>query len=152
MPQHSISTECVVSFEFPSYTYEELDSNSNQFVVLQLLTPTEVTIGVQVNIAAFSSDGTATEATLNQDYNFNNGLTATFTEQGGQNILLSVLADDFVERREGFTLQFARLPGSPPISNGPNPTTTVFIDDSDGNCQLTKFAQHVRIMHIDYPL
>lgn len=124
---------CVVSFEFPSYTYPELDSNSNQSAVLLLLSQTEVTVTVQVNIVAFISTDSATEATRNQDYNFNSGLTVTFTEgEGRKTIPLSILADDLVERREGFTLQFARASGSPPISNGPNPTSTVFIDDSDG--------------------
>ena len=28
--------------------------------------------------------------------------------------------------------EYARAFGSPPISNGPNPISTVFIDDSDG--------------------
>ena len=127
------NSACVVSFEFPSYTYPELDSNSDQSVFLLLLSQTEVTVTVQVNTATFVSDGSSTEATRNQDYTFNNGLMVTFMEgEERKTIPLSILSDDIVERREGFTLQFSRAPGSPPISNGPNPITTVFIDDSDG--------------------
>ena len=122
-----------MSFEFPSYTFPELDSNSDQSVVLLLQSQTEVTVTVQVNIGTFTSDGSAAEATLNQDYNINSGFMITFTEgEERKAIPLSILADDLVESREGFTLGFTRASGSPPISNGPNPTSTVFIDDSDG--------------------
>ena len=124
---------CVVSFELPSYTFPELDSNSNQFVVLELQTLSEVTVTAQVEITTFVSDGTSTEATLNQDYTFSSGLLIDFLEgESAKNVPVSILPDNLVERREGFTLQFSRAPNSPPITNGPNPTTTVFIDDNDG--------------------
>lgn len=122
-----------MSFEFPSYTYTELDSNTDQSVVLLLLSQTEVTVTVQVNIVTFTSNGSTSEATRNQDYSINSGLVVTFMEgEERKAIPLSILADDLVESREGFTLQFFRAAGSPPISTGPNPTSTVFIDDNDG--------------------
>ena len=119
-----------MSFESPSYTYPELDSNSDQSVVLLLQSQTEVNVTVQVNIV---TTGSATEATQNQDYSINSGLLVTFMEGvERKTIPISILADDLVESREGFTLKFSRAPGSPPISNGTNPTSTVFIDDNDG--------------------
>ena len=128
-----ICSACVVSFARPSYTFLELDSSSDQFVVLELQTLSEVTVTVQVELTTFIGNGTSTEATLNQDYSFSNGLLVNFLEgESAMNIPLSILPDDFVERGEGFTLQFSRAPNSPPITNGPNPTTTVFIIDNDG--------------------
>ena len=128
-----VCSACVVSFARPSYTFLELDSSSDQFVVLELQTLSEVTVTVQVELTTFIGNGTSTEATLNQDYSFSNGLLVNFLEgESAMNIPLSILPDDFVERGEGFTLQFSRAPNSPPITNGPNPTTTVFIIDNDG--------------------
>ena len=128
-----VFSACIVSFALPSYTFSELDSTSDQSVVLELQSLAEVTVTAQVNIIAFVSDGSSTEAMLNQDYTFSSGLLVDFLEgQTARNLPLSILPDDFVERREGFTLQFVRAPNSPPITNGPNPTTTVFIDDNDG--------------------
>lgn len=102
-------------------------------MVLELQSLTEVTVTVQIDITTFVSDGLSTEATLNQDYTFSSGLLVDFLEgESAKNISLSILPDDFVERREGFTLRFSRAANSPPITSGPNPTTTVFIDDSDG--------------------
>ena len=128
-----LCSACVVSFALPSYTFPELDSSSDQFVVLELQTLSEVTVTAQVELTTFISDGSSTEATLNQDYTFSDGLLIDFLEgESAKNVPLSILPDNLVERREGFTLQFSRAPNSPPITNGPNPTTTVFIDDNDG--------------------
>ena len=132
-----VCTACVVSFALPSYTFPELDSSSDQFVILELQTLSEVTVTAQVELTTFISDGSSTEATLNQDYSFSDGLLIDFLEgESAKNVPLSILPDDLVERREGFTLQFSRAANSPPITSGPNPTTTVFIDDNDGKIQF----------------
>ena len=142
------SSECVVSFQMPSYTFPELDSDSDRSVTIELQSEAEVTVRVQVNVIAFTSGGSVTEATRNQDYSFNDGLFVNFVEGEvrSMSIPLSILADDLVERREGFTLQFFRAPDSPPITDGPNPTTTVFIDDSDGK-YLTIINQQLQYEH-----
>ena len=133
-----VCTACVVSFALPSYTFLELESSSDQFVVLELQTLSEVTVTAQVDLTTFSvSDGSSTEATRNQDYSFSDGLLIDFLEgESSKNVPLSILPDDLVERREGFTLQFSRAANSPPITSGPNPTTTVFIDDNDGKSSV----------------
>lgn len=124
-----------MSFELLTYTYDEEDMTTEQFVHLLLTTATEVTVSVEVNVISLVNGGSATEATQNQDYIFNDGMVVSFMEgESRMAIPLSILADDLVERREGFSLDFSRQAGSPPITNGANPTTTVFIDDSDGNC------------------
>ena len=129
-----VCTACVVSFALPSYTFPELESSSDQFVVLELQTLSEVTVTAQVELTTFVSDGSSTEATLNQDYSFSDGLLVDFLEgESAKNVPLSILPDDLVERREGFILRFSRAANSPPITSGPNPTTTIFIDDNDGN-------------------
>lgn len=136
-----LCSACVVSFALPSYTFPELDSSSDQFVVLELQTLSEVTVTAQVELTTFISDGSSTEATLNQDYTFSDGLLIDFLEgESTKNVPLSILPDNLVERREGFTLQFSRAPNSPPITNGPNPTTTVFIDDNDGKFCPTRLT------------
>lgn len=126
-----------MSFALPSYTFTEMDSSSNEFVVLELQSLSEVMVTAQVDVTTFVGGGSSTEAALNQDYTFTNGLLIDFLEgQRTKNVPVSILPDNLVERREGFTLRFSRAPNSPPITNGPNPTTTVFIDDNDGKENL----------------
>ena len=123
-----------MTFELPIYTFNEMEANSDQSVDILLDSLTEVDVSVEVDIITLTNGGSATEATLNQDYTFNNGLVVTFTETiNRRSLSLSILADDQVEMQEAFTLDFSRATGSAPITNGDNPTTTVFIDDTDGN-------------------
>ncbi len=126
-----IHSETRIGFEFPNYTFQELDTNSPQTIRLVKETNSDLTVSVVISILAQTPPNSVVADT--NDYSLITSLVYEFSpEDITEDITFTVLADESVERLEGVVLSVNRADGSPLVLQGSNPTTNVFISDSDG--------------------
>lgn len=126
------SVDPAIGFEFGSYTFEELQTDSSQVIRLVKETVSVLQLSVVVSVLAGTPSG-AQPASINSDYRLLGNLVYQFPpDTTMQTISLDILADMGVEETEGFILGVEQAPSSPVVVRGQFPQTNVFIIDSDG--------------------
>ncbi len=124
-------TDTLIGFEFPSYTYPELATDSQQTIRLIKESLSDITVSVVISVLA-ETPPTSTAASEN-DYSLIETMVYEFSpEDDFEDVTFTVLADENVEMLEGVVLRVSGADGSASVLPGTNPTTNVFITDTDG--------------------
>ena len=129
------SPDTHLSFEFPSYSFNETEVLSNYEIHIikeeKNATATENTYELTVQLKSKSS-----ELVTNEDFTAPNALKRISPNQEKVSYIVTIHVDSLPENEESFTLSISPLPNKVQWSNGDNVTTIINIIDDDGKKML----------------